>query len=226
MKHEIFVHNVIPVLRLSVGENGWAKARVERNDLFKLSKTGPRDVLCPSGISLVEFCICNKPRNHWRQGSRRPEDCTAQESSPDKSCRFRRSTQHLLGVSSQGFGILKSFWGVDASAARPGRAAPENRWAGRYLGGSIAATGRWPGFKNEKLGGWPGFTDHVSRSEQTEACGARFYEGKEAPTRMTVPGPMASSAIRASGTIGRRSSSWFDRATRTSSAIRRLVKFC
>jgi hypothetical protein len=39
--------------------------------LFKLSKTGPRDVLCPSGISLVEFCSCNKPRNHWCQGSSR-----------------------------------------------------------------------------------------------------------------------------------------------------------
>src|SRR5271154_3315397 len=58
-------------------------------------------------------------------------------------CQFRWSTQHLLAVYSQGFGILKFFWGVDSSAARPGRAALENSRTGRYLAGSIAATGDW-----------------------------------------------------------------------------------
>jgi hypothetical protein len=73
VKHAVFVHNMIPVLRLDVGEHSWAKTRVERNNLFKLSKTGPFEVLCPSRISPVEFCSCNKPGNHRCLGSRRPE---------------------------------------------------------------------------------------------------------------------------------------------------------
>ncbi len=36
------------------------------------------------------------------------------------SCRLRRSTQHLPEVYSQESEILKSFSGVDSSAARPG----------------------------------------------------------------------------------------------------------
>src|SRR6266851_7334445 len=40
---------------------------------------------------------------------------------PDKRCRLRRSTQHLLGVYSLEFEILEFFLDVDSSAARPGR---------------------------------------------------------------------------------------------------------
>jgi len=38
-----------------------------------------------------------------------------------KTCRFRRSTQHLLGVYSREFGIPAFFLGVDSGAARLGR---------------------------------------------------------------------------------------------------------
>src|SRR5580704_275177 len=37
-----------------------------------------------------------------------------------KRCRLRGSTQHSPEVYSQEFGILKSFWDVDSSAAQPG----------------------------------------------------------------------------------------------------------
>src|SRR5215472_6622391 len=56
-------------------------------------------------------------------------------------CQLRRSTQHLLGVYSQGSGILKFFLDVDSSAARPGRAALESRQTGRFPWGSIALEG-------------------------------------------------------------------------------------
>src|SRR5260221_307078 len=62
-----------------------------------------------------------------------------QKPATDKNCRLRRSTQHLLGAYSLGFGILRFFWGVDSSAARPGRAALERWRTGRFLAGSIAA---------------------------------------------------------------------------------------
>jgi hypothetical protein len=58
-------------------------------------------------------------------------------------CEFSGSTQHLLSVYWQESGSPTSFWDVDSSAARPGRAAVE-RWAtGRFLGGSIVATVDW-----------------------------------------------------------------------------------
>ena len=42
---------------------------------------------------------------------------------PQTRCRFRRSTQHLLAVYSPEFGSPRSFWDVDSSAGRLGRAA-------------------------------------------------------------------------------------------------------
>src|SRR6202043_3773269 len=54
-------------------------------------------------------------------------------------CRFRWSTQHLLGVYSREFGILGFFVGVGSRAARPGRAALERWRTGRFLVGSIVA---------------------------------------------------------------------------------------
>src|SRR5260370_21991386 len=62
---------------------------------------------------------------------------------PSKSCRLRRSTQHLPEVYSQGSGILGSFAVVDSSAARPGRAALANSQTGQCLAGSIAVTADW-----------------------------------------------------------------------------------
>src|ERR1700675_3637755 len=64
-------------------------------------------------------------------------------STPDKSCRLRRSTQHFVEVYSQESGILKSFWDVDSSAARPGRAVLANSQTGQCLAGSIVATADW-----------------------------------------------------------------------------------
>ena len=61
----------------------------------------------------------------------------------DKGCRLHRSTQHFLEVYSQEFEILKSFWDVDSSAARPGRAALANSQTSRCLAGSIAVTADW-----------------------------------------------------------------------------------
>src|SRR5215470_10047469 len=58
---------------------------------------------------------------------------------PNIDCRFRWSTQHLLGVYSPESGILGFFWDVDSSAARPGRAALERWGPSRFLAGSIAA---------------------------------------------------------------------------------------
>jgi hypothetical protein len=59
------------------------------------------------------------------------------DSVPDKRCRLRWSTQHLLGVYSQEPRSLEFFLDVDSSAARPGRAALEKRATGRFLAGSI-----------------------------------------------------------------------------------------
>src|SRR5260370_21433921 len=61
----------------------------------------------------------------------------------DNGCRLRRSTQHFVEVYSQESGILKSFWDVDSSAARPGRAALANSQTGQCLAGSIAVTADW-----------------------------------------------------------------------------------
>jgi hypothetical protein len=44
-------------------------------------------------------------------------------SMPDKRCRLRWSTQHWPAVYSREFRSLRFFWGVDSSAARPGRVA-------------------------------------------------------------------------------------------------------
>src|SRR6266481_900359 len=62
---------------------------------------------------------------------------------PDKSCRLRRSTQHSPEVYSQESRILKSFWDVDSSAAKPGRAALANTQTGRCLGESIVGAADW-----------------------------------------------------------------------------------
>src|SRR5260221_11492624 len=78
----------------------------------------------------------------------------------DKRCRLRWSTQHWLAVYSQEFRSLRFFWGVDSSAARPGRVALANGQTGRFLAGSIAATGdscfRWCRVARD-------FADHRSR---------------------------------------------------------------
>src|SRR6266436_9378491 len=58
-------------------------------------------------------------------------------------CRLRWSTQHSLEVYSQGSRILRSFSAAHSSAARPGRAALENRQTARCLGGSIAVIADW-----------------------------------------------------------------------------------
>jgi len=54
----------------------------------------------------------------------------------DNVCQLKRSTQHLLAVYLQESGNPMSFWDVDSSAARPGRAALERCGIGRFLGGS------------------------------------------------------------------------------------------
>jgi hypothetical protein len=59
--------------------------------------------------------------------------CAAVSSTPDKSGRLRRSTQHLLEVYSQASQNLRSFSGVDSSAAQLGRAALENSQTGQRL---------------------------------------------------------------------------------------------
>src|SRR6267142_5219112 len=56
------------------------------------------------------------------------------------TCRLRWSTQHWLAVYSQESRSLRFFWGVDSSAARPGRVALANGQTGQCLAGSIAAT--------------------------------------------------------------------------------------
>jgi len=48
VKHEIFVHDVVPVFLLNIGKNSRAKTPVERNNFVKLFKAGPRDVLSPA----------------------------------------------------------------------------------------------------------------------------------------------------------------------------------
>src|SRR5450432_4479234 len=77
-----------------------------------------------------------------------------------KRCRLRWSTQHWLAVYSREFRSLRFFWGVDSSAVRPGRVALANGPTGRFLAGSIAATGdscfRWCRVARD-------FADHRSR---------------------------------------------------------------
>jgi hypothetical protein len=53
---------------------------------------------------------------------------------PDVSftCRLRWSTQHWPGVYSREFRSLRFFWGVDSSAARPGRVALGNGQTGQF----------------------------------------------------------------------------------------------
>src|SRR5262249_32672967 len=56
---------------------------------------------------------------------------------PDKRCRLRWSTKHLLAVYSQEFQSLKFFLGVGSSAARLGRAALASGQTGRCLAKAI-----------------------------------------------------------------------------------------
>src|ERR1700683_1383853 len=68
---------------------------------------------------------------------------TAYGLSPGKRCQLRWSTQHWRAVYSLAFRIPMSFWVVDSSAARHGRAALANNQTGRCLAGSIAAGADW-----------------------------------------------------------------------------------
>src|ERR1700690_4645030 len=61
----------------------------------------------------------------------------------DKRCRLRGSTQHLRAVYSRESEIPRSPSDVDLSAARLGRAAPENSQTGLFLAGSIALKAGW-----------------------------------------------------------------------------------
>src|ERR1700689_4532802 len=68
---------------------------------------------------------------------------TSENHLSDLCCQLRRSTQHFVEVYSQESEILKSFWDVDSSAVRPGRAALANSQTDQCLAGSIAVTADW-----------------------------------------------------------------------------------
>jgi len=66
VKHQVFVHDVVPVFLLNSGKNSRAKSPVERNNFVKLFKAGPRDVLSPTRIRLVESFGSYKPGRHHK----------------------------------------------------------------------------------------------------------------------------------------------------------------
>jgi len=53
VKHQVFVHDAVPVFLLNSGKNSRAKSPVERNNFVKLFKAGPRDVLSPTRIRFL-----------------------------------------------------------------------------------------------------------------------------------------------------------------------------
>lgn len=65
IKHEVFVHNVRPIVILYFGKDRWAQQRVKRNNLFEVVKPRPFHVVVPADAIVGNKPLgCNKPRSH------------------------------------------------------------------------------------------------------------------------------------------------------------------